>query len=103
MPNFSGLSETLFPDLIQKGYSPDVVIVDPPRKGCNQKLLSAIADVKPHRLIYVSCNPSTLARDLRYLHEQGYNALKVQPIDMFPHTAHVECIVQIKRAETRMA
>jgi 23S rRNA (uracil1939-C5)-methyltransferase len=99
---FSGLSETLFPDLIQKGYSPDVVIVDPPRKGCNQKLLSAIADVKPHRLIYVSCNPSTLARDLRYLHEQGYNALKVQPIDMFPHTAHVECIVQIKRAETRM-
>ena len=96
---FSGLSETLFPDLIQKGYSPDVVIVDPPRKGCSQKLLSAIADVKPHRLIYVSCNPSTLARDLRYLYEQGYNVLEVQPIDMFPHTAHVETVVLITRVK----
>ncbi len=89
---FAGPAEELFPRFLEQGYSPDVVIVDPPRKGCTEKLLSAITGAKPRRFIYVSCNPSTLARDLRYLQEKGYTASEAQPVDMFPHTNHVETI-----------
>jgi len=96
---FTGPAEDIFPGLLAQGYSSDVVIVDPPRKGCDEKLLSTIAAANPRRFIYVSCNPSTLARDLRYLKEKGYSASEVQPIDMFPHTAHVECVVLMSRVE----
>jgi len=97
-----GESETVIPEMYDKGIKADVIVVDPPRKGCDERLLEVIARMGPERVVYVSCNPATLARDLKYLSERGYEVEEVQPVDMFPQTAHVECIVQIKRAETRM-
>jgi 23S rRNA (uracil1939-C5)-methyltransferase len=92
-----GESEKVIPDLINKGIKPDVVVVDPPRKGCERELLEAIASVKPERIVYVSCDPGTLARDLGILDELGYRTVEAQPVDMFPHTAHVETVVLISR------
>lgn len=85
-----GESETVIPELFAKGIKADVIVVDPPRKGCDEKLLDTIARMKPERVVYVSCNPATLARDLKYLTEKGYAVKAVQPVDMFPHTGHVE-------------
>ena len=76
---------------------PDVVILDPPRKGCDQKLLSFVASLSPRRIVYVSCNPDTLARDVAILKPLGYETDKVQPVDMFPATGHVESVVCLKR------
>jgi len=97
-----GESEIVIPELYRKGIKADVIVVDPPRKGCDEKLLEVITEMSPEKVVYVSCNPATLARDLKYLSERGYEVREVQPVDMFPQTSHVECIVQIKRAETRM-
>ncbi len=74
---------------------PDVMIIDPPRSGVHKKVLKQILDVKPMRIIYVSCNPSTLARDLRRLAE-GYHIEEIQPVDMFPNTYHVESVTKLK-------
>ncbi|MDP4145041.1 MAG: 23S rRNA (uracil(1939)-C(5))-methyltransferase RlmD [Bacillota bacterium] len=93
-----GESEKVIPDLINKGIKADVVVVDPPRKGCEKSLLESLAKMKPRRIVYVSCDPSTLARDLGILEELGYRTLEVQPVDMFPHTAHVETVVQLTRS-----
>lgn len=90
-----GKSEVVIPGLIDDGIEADVVVVDPPRKGCERVLLDAIARMKPKRIVYVSCNPSTLARDLKILEELGYSTKEVQPVDMFCQTAHVECIVKL--------
>lgn len=87
---FVGESEVIIPDLINDGIKADVVVVDPPRKGCDKKLLDAISNIDAKRIVYVSCDPSTLARDLAILKENGYKIIEVQPVDMFPHTAHVE-------------
>ena len=87
---FVGESEIVIPDLINKGIKADVVVVDPPRKGCDVKLLNAITNINAERIVYVSCDPSTLARDLAILEENGYKTTTVQPVDMFPHTAHIE-------------
>ena len=73
-----------------RGVRADVVVVDPPRKGCDEALLRTLVDMEPKRIVYVSCKPSTLARDLKYLEENGYRTVEVQPVDMFPQTAHVE-------------
>lgn len=81
------------PELIENGLRPDVVILDPPRKGSDEETLSAIASAKPERIVYVSCNPSTLARDMKFLAKIGYNPDKAVAVDMFPHTSHVECCV----------
>ncbi|MFC5713050.1 23S rRNA (uracil(1939)-C(5))-methyltransferase RlmD [Thalassorhabdus alkalitolerans] len=78
-----------------QGITPDVIVVDPPRKGCDEKLLETIIKMKPERVVYVSCNPATLARDLKILEEGGFETKEVQPVDMFPQTAHVECVSQI--------
>ncbi|MDO6354969.1 23S rRNA (uracil(1939)-C(5))-methyltransferase RlmD [Caloramator sp. CAR-1] len=94
-----GKSEEVIPKLIEKGIIPDVVVVDPPRKGCDERLLHSIAKANPKRIVYVSCDPSTLARDLNLLEKLGYKTIEVQPVDMFPQTAHVECCVLIERAE----
>lgn len=75
----------------------DLVILDPPRKGCDKKLLDTAVSVNPEKIIYVSCNAATLARDLKYLREIGYEPQKVQPVDMFPYTGHVETVALLSR------
>ena len=90
-----GEAETEIPKLYEQGIKADVVIVDPPRKGCDIRLLEVITKMSPKKLIYVSCNPSTLARDLKYLVEHGYSVKEVQPVDMFPQTVHVESITKL--------
>jgi 23S rRNA (uracil1939-C5)-methyltransferase len=92
-----GESEKVIPDMYKKGIKADVIVVDPPRKGCGQELLDVIAEMQCPRVVYVSCNPATLARDLKYLGEKGYRVQEVQPVDMFPHTVHVECVVKLER------
>mgnify|MGYP000513040283 CR=1 FL=1 len=92
-----GAAEVVMPQWVEQGVRPDVVVVDPPRKGCDQALLDAIVAMKPKRVVYVSCNPATLARDLRVLEDGGYRTVEVQPVDMFPHTVHVECTVLLVR------
>lgn len=87
------------PELIKNGVRPDVIVLDPPRAGCGEPVLKAIAQSKPKRVVYVSCNPATLARDLAYLDQHGYHTTKVQPVDMFPRTHHVETVVLMSRVE----
>lgn len=87
-----GKSEVEMPALAQKGIQADVIVVDPPRKGCDEKLLRSILNMSPKRVVYVSCNPATLGRDLKILSEGGYEVKEVQPVDMFPHSMHVETI-----------
>ncbi|MDY6012959.1 23S rRNA (uracil(1939)-C(5))-methyltransferase RlmD [Clostridium sp.] len=94
---FVGKSEEVIPKLIKEGVKADVIVVDPPRKGCDIKLLKAIGETKPERVVYVSCDPSTLARDLKILDELGYKTEKVQPVDMFPQTAHIENVAKLVR------
>lgn len=94
-----GKSEEIIPAWHQQGIKTDVIVVDPPRKGCDTELLEAIIKMKPKRVVYVSCNPGTLARDLRILEDGGYKTIEVQPVDMFPHTAHVECVALMSRVE----
>ncbi len=89
----AGRAEALLPQMVTKGLKADVIILDPPRKGCEPSLLEATAKANPQRIVYVSCNPATLARDLKLLAELGYLAREVQPVDMFPQTSHVECII----------
>ncbi|MFI2981792.1 MULTISPECIES: 23S rRNA (uracil(1939)-C(5))-methyltransferase RlmD [Bacillus] len=91
-----GEAETVIPKWYEEGITADTLVVDPPRKGCDEALLRTIIDMKPKRVVYVSCNPGTLARDLRVLEDGGYQTLEVQPVDMFPHTNHVECCVLIE-------
>ncbi len=92
-----GKAEEIMPKLYKEGIKPDVIVVDPPRKGCDKVVLETIAALNPKRVVYVSCKPSTLARDLKILDELGYKTLEVQPVDMFPHTMHVECCVLITK------
>ncbi|WLD93779.1 23S rRNA (uracil(1939)-C(5))-methyltransferase RlmD [Alkalihalobacillus sp. AL-G] len=90
-----GEAETIIPAWNEKGIKADTIVVDPPRKGCDETLLNTILDMKPNRVVYVSCNPATLARDLAILEQGGYKTEKIQPVDMFPHTTHVECVSQL--------
>jgi 23S rRNA (uracil1939-C5)-methyltransferase len=94
----TGAAEEVMPRWLKEGIRPDVIIVDPPRKGCAPELLDAAVEMGPRRLVYVSCNPSTLARDAKYLAEKGYITHEVQPVDMFPHTSHVECVTAFEEA-----
>ncbi len=94
-----GKAEELMPKLYNDGVRPDVVVLDPPRKGCDEVVLKTIADMNPERIVYVSCKPSTLARDLKILDELGYRTVEVQPVDMFPHTTHVETVVLMSRVD----
>jgi len=93
-----GEAETVIPQLCEEGARADVVVIDPPRKGCDEIVLKTLVDMKPQRIVYVSCNPSTLARDLKYLCENGFEVKEVQPVDMFPWTGHVETIVLMTRS-----
>ncbi|WP_406685725.1 23S rRNA (uracil(1939)-C(5))-methyltransferase RlmD [Rossellomorea vietnamensis] len=91
---FVGGAETLMPKWKNEGWRPDVVVVDPPRTGCDNKLLDTLKEVKPKTFVYVSCNPSTLAKDIDYLKKQ-YRVEYLQPVDMFPQTAHVEVVAKL--------
>lgn len=95
-----GKSEEILPKLNKKGIKFDAIVVDPPRKGLDRALIDAIIEANPEKIVYVSCNPSTLARDLGYLVEGGYKVMEVQPVDMFPHTPHVECVIEIQKVQS---
>lgn len=90
-----GESEVEIPKLIEKGIKADVVVVDPPRKGCEKALLDSITKINAKKIVYVSCDPSTLARDLQILEEQGYETVEIQPVDMFPQTSHIENVAKL--------
>ncbi|MCG5104149.1 23S rRNA (uracil(1939)-C(5))-methyltransferase RlmD [Oceanobacillus alkalisoli] len=92
-----GQAEKVMPEWKREGLDPDVIVVDPPRKGCAPEFLEAMIEMEPKRIVYVSCNPSTLARDLRILEDGGYRTIEVQPVDMFPNTPHVECVALMSR------
>ncbi len=92
-----GDAETVLPKLVAEGNSFDAMLLDPPRKGCEGEALQAIADSGVKRVVYVSCNPATLARDLAKLRYAGFRLAAVQPVDMFPHTPHVECATLLLR------
>lgn len=85
------------PRLARQGIRPHAVVVDPPRAGCAPEVLTAFVRMQPQRIVYVSCNPASLARDLAALSENGYAVREIQPVDMFPQTSHVECCVWLKR------
>lgn len=89
----------VMPRLYKQGVRPDVIVVDPPRAGCTPVVLETFANMKPQRIVYVSCNPATLARDIEILESLGYKAEKVQPVDMFSHSSHTESVALINRAE----
>jgi 23S rRNA (uracil1939-C5)-methyltransferase len=95
----AGKAEQILPQMMASGVKPDLIVVDPPRKGCDSRVLDAIVGMNPPRIIYVSCDPGNLARDLKILDEKGYKTVEVQPVDMFPHTSHVECVVLMSRAK----
>ncbi|WP_308637851.1 23S rRNA (uracil(1939)-C(5))-methyltransferase RlmD [Paenibacillus silvisoli] len=96
----AGPAEVVIPRWRKEGIVADVIVVDPPRKGCDEALLETILAMRPERVVYVSCNPSTLARDLRVLEDGGYRTVEVQPVDMFPHTVHVESVVMLTQYVT---
>lgn len=99
---FVGRAEEIIPDLYQnKGICADVVVVDPPRKGCDERLLETIVQMKPRRMVYVSCDSATLARDLKYLTEKGFRVEEVQPVDMFGHSVHVETVVLMSKVKEK--
>lgn len=93
----AGKAEEVIQDWVQAGLKPDVVVVDPPRKGLAEDFIQSVLEVQPEKIVYVSCNPATLARDLVKFVDQGYQLGKVQPVDMFPQTHHVEAVVGLTR------
>ncbi len=95
---YVGKAEELLPQWAREGYRPDIVVVDPPRTGCDEQLLKTLLSSKPKKIIYVSCNPSTLAKDCDILRRQ-YRIEWIQPVDMFSQTSHVEVIVKLEKAK----
>lgn len=94
---FEGTAESVLPKLYEEGKRADVVVLDPPRKGCETEVLDSIIKLSPEKIVYVSCNPSTLARDLNYLSENGFKVKEVQPVDMFAGSVHVETVTLIEK------
>lgn len=95
---YVGKAEEVLPRKYKEdGEYAEVIVVDPPRKGCDEVLLDTIVEMKPERVVYVSCDSATLARDLRYLCDRGFEVKKVQPVDMFGHTVHVETVVLLSQ------
>ena len=106
---YCGAAEDVVTDMVAKRRTPskedqngalaDVVVVDPPRKGCDAKLLDTIVTMNPKKIVYVSCDPATLARDVKVLGEKGYEVKKVRACDMFPQGGHIECVVALHRVD----
>ena len=104
---FVGKAEEVLPDWYAKHSQeesemahPDVIVVDPPRKGCDEKCLDTMLKMQPDRIVYVSCDSATLARDLRILVDGGYKLQKVRPVDMFPMSVHVEVVCCLHRVNS---
>lgn len=95
----AGDAMVVMPRMFKQGLRPDVIVVDPPRAGCERAVLETFVTMEPKRIVYVSCNPASLARDLAVLAEHGYVTKEIQPVDLFPHTFHVECVALIERAK----
>lgn len=93
----SGDAGEFMQKLAKKGEECDVVFTDPPRTGCSREFLSSLVTLAPKKIVYVSCNPETLARDLAFLTKNGYKTERIQPFDMFPYTRHIECCVLLER------
>jgi 23S rRNA (uracil1939-C5)-methyltransferase len=94
---FAGDVRLAMRELVQKAGRPDVVVVDPPRAGLSQKVVRRIIEAGPQRIVYVSCNPTTLAPNAAQLVEAGYRLARVRPVDMFPQTPHIECVAELVR------
>ena len=98
---FVGKAEEVLPREYEKnGVYADVIVVDPPRKGCDEVLLNTILKMKPEKVVYVSCDSATLARDLKILCEEEYELKQVSTTDMFPQSTHVETVVRLQRKHT---
>ncbi|AWB43905.1 23S rRNA (uracil(1939)-C(5))-methyltransferase RlmD [Paenibacillus sp. CAA11] len=97
---YTGQAEELLPAWVKSGFKPDVIIADPPRTGLDPRFLESVLKTKPKRFVYVSCNPSTLAKDCKVLLDGGYSLEWAQPVDMFPQTSHVEVTVRLERKDT---
>ena len=95
---YVGKAEEVLPKKYrEEGIKADVIVVDPPRKGCDEALLQTIVQMKPKRVVYVSCDSATLARDLKYLTSEGYEVVEGTVVDQFPHTVHTEAVVKLER------
>ena len=94
---FQGDAGEFMEAMAAEGNSMDVLFMDPPRAGSDKKFLSSVIKLGPKRVVYVSCNPETLARDLKYLTRHGYQAVKIQPVDNFPFCDHIETVVKLVR------
>lgn len=97
---YCGDAGKVFSKLRTQECSPDIIILDPPRKGCSEETLSIVCNAAPSRIVMISCNPSTAARDTKWLSDHGYSPVKVSGADLFPRTRHVECVVLMSRNET---
>ena len=95
---FAGDARLALPELLARAGRPDVLVVDPPRAGLSQKVVRRIIEAGPRRIVYISCNPTTLAPNAAQLAEAGWALRKVRPVDMFPQTHHVECVALLERA-----
>lgn len=98
---FAGDTRTALPELVARAGRPDVVLVDPPRAGLSKKVVHRIIDAAPKRIVYVSCNPTTLAPNAAELVQAGWTLRRVRPVDMFPQTHHIECVAAFERADDR--
>jgi 23S rRNA (uracil1939-C5)-methyltransferase len=96
---FAGDTRTAIPLLAERAPRPDVVVVDPPRAGLSAKVVRRLLETHPRRIVYVSCNPTTLAPNARQIVDAGFRLAKVRPVDMFPHTPHIECVALFERNE----
>jgi 23S rRNA (uracil1939-C5)-methyltransferase len=90
----------VFGKLRKQGCKPDIIIVDPPRKGCSPETIDVMTEAAPRKIVMISCNPATAARDAKLLSERGYSADKICGVDLFPKTGHVECVVLMSRQKS---
>lgn len=100
---FAGDARLALPELTERAGRPDVVVVDPPRAGLSQKVVRRIVEASPKRIVYVSCNPTTLAPNAAQLVEAGWRLVRVRPVDMFPQTPHIECVAVLERVDPNSA
>jgi 23S rRNA (uracil1939-C5)-methyltransferase len=96
---FAGDARSAIRPLAERAHRPDVVVLDPPRAGLSKKVVRRVLELRPSRIVYVSCNPTTLAPNARQVVDDGYRLAKVRPVDMFPHTPHIECVALLERAD----